>query len=679
MKDSYKDHYEKYIPVYEELAICKGGKTVWIPTDEHHGWYNSFLLDDEDSEAWKQGYPNGSRPSILPGDLSPEVDRTAYTTISYAKDEAYKEAYFKETDDGIEWFNDNSQRLPDYGEICAWSLFVDIDIGKDFKQRPLPQEYKDIINKRLELWVQAFSKMIGGDVDNVFVLDSGGGMYVFTPPSALSPIYDYFDQNEINLIFNEIGKRMRSVTGTLNDLICDQDDGPKELFEADKVQNKNRQYKTIGSIHKDLDSVVYPIDPNNIQIKNKTVKSITDEDIDIAKDWAREFTDQYEEYVDDIVNYLFQGRFVEREDMDIDYIDGSDWKEILENWVDKKQASIQSWEKIKKNREKIDKEKLKTDVTQDKEVAREAIRRVNNRKLKKCIVEFVGESNVYEKSNEEMDFFPFWRGESTESGRSAFYDYYEGKARFTDKADGTSRDIVYWVALEMTYDDENYPNIDMLKSPGDELDGKDYSRAIEELRNRGEDIPLLIPEPDKNGLSEWRIIKIGKELGIVDEADIIKSNNREKLKPKAWNKVLERLESEDIKHNCNRNYPYTVEDLEDSLEKAYKNRDSDYIGDPEMAHWESKNINNKNEFEEFMKNVPNYVIIFTYDGKIGGNSIDGFIAATFINVDGKNTKATVNRIEPNPIKNIESIDIYEHLPDIDNKNLDIMDIKIYSI
>lgn len=679
MRD-YRQHYEKYIPVYEELSTSNGGKTVWIPTDAHDGWYVSGTVQDEDTEAWDRGYPRKSRPSILPDDLSPDVERTAYTTISYAPDEAYKTRYYKEEDGDIKWMDDESQRLPDYGEITAWSLFVDIDIDKDYKQRPLPDDHKKIISDRLQLWGKAFSEM-GGGMDKVHMLDSGGGMYVFLPPTCLSPVSERYDQEDLNLIFNEIGKRMRTVTGKLNDLICDQDDAPKELFSADKVQNKNRQFKTIGSIHKDLDAVVYPILPEDVEIHHKTVDSVSDKDVERAMNWSKSFTsDRHRESVGSIIEYLFQGDFTEREDIDLEHISGSSWAEILDTWLEGKKESIRAWEQSVEERQDISEDKLKTDITQDRSVARESIRRVNNRKLKDYIIDFVGADMAYDKAGEEMDFFPFWRGGSTESGRSAFYDFYEGKARFTDKSDGTSRDIVYWMALEMTYDDNRYPNADMIDSPGEDLDPGDYRRAIKELRNRGEDIPILVPEVEDNEeLSDWRVKEIALELGIADRSDVVEDEEGdESLKPQVWNETIDRLEHEGIRHNRDKKRPLDKSDIKppsdpDSVERMNRQKRFDLFFN-ETGYYEEGVDMSKSEYLEFIESLPRFVIPFTYDGKIGGSEVEGAVAGVF--VDQSEEGLSLSRFEPFPYKSADAINSYTDVNIEVNENLDKKKMRI---
>lgn len=677
--EDYREHYQKYLPAYEELAFANDGKTVWIPTDAHDGWYVNDTVQDEDSEAWQRGFPKKSRPSILPDDLSPDVERSAYTTISYALDDDYKTRYYKEQGGDIKWMDDNSERLPDYGEITAWSLFVDIDIDKDYKQRPLPEEHKDIISRRLELWTKAFSEM-GGGINKVHVLDSGGGMYVFLPPTALSPVADKYDKEDLNLIFNEIGKRMRTVTGKLNDLICEQDDAPQEIFSADKVQNKNRQYKTVGAIHKDLDAVVHPILPEDIEIEHKPTEAVTDEDINRAINWAESFTsDRHRESVDNIIEYLFQGDFTQREDVDLEYIEGSSWEQILDSWLEDKKESIRAWKQSVEERENISEDKLKTDITQDRDVAREAIRRVNNHKLRDYIVNYLGTDRVYEKSGEEMDFFPFWRAGSTESGRSAFYDFYEGKARFTDKSDGTSRDIVYWVALEMTFDDNNYPDVDMIRSPGDDLQPQDYRKCIEEIRRRGEDIPILVPEVDDNEkLSDWRVTDIAVELGIATSDDIIedKDGNRT-LKPDEWNKTIERLEHEGIEHNRDKRRPLDKSDIQppadaESAEKRNRQQRFDLFFNSSGYYYEE--FDDKEDYEGFIESLPRFVIPFVYEGKINNSEVNGVIAGVFVEQD--DDTITMSRFEPFPYKSAEAIQSYTDLTIEVNETLDKTNMRI---
>ncbi len=651
--DKYREHYTKYLPVYNELAYANNGKTVWIPTDEHNGWYVSSNVTDDDTEAWEKGYPKKSRPSILPDDLSADVERTAYTTISYALDKSYKTKYYRQNNGEQEWLNNDDSRLPSYGELVAWALYVDIDISEEYKERPLPKERKEIINNRLSLWIRAFSKMLGGK-ENVQVLDSGGGMYVFSPATVLAPVADRYDEEERELIFKEIGIRMRTITGKLNELICQQDDEDDELFSADKVQNKSRQFKTLGAIHKSLNSVVYPIDPDNINIQRKRPKDITDRDINEAKNWAQKFTDdKYRECVGDVIEYLFQGKFTKREDISLEPVEGIDWKEILDTWVDEKLTELERWEQEQEERSQISTERLRTDATQDRNVASESVRRVNNNKLKKYIKRYLGEKRTYEKNGDEMDFFPFWRGSTSKTGRSAFYDIYEGNSLFTDKADGTSRGIVYWVALEMTYDDKNYPNTHLIDDPGEKLSKKDYRTAVHELRKRGEDIPVLVNKPKGDEpLDESHLIEVGKELGLVDESDIMKIKDengfiRPELIPKAWNELLEKLDDEGIEHNCKEKEQLTISDV-----KPYT--DEELLEDNEIASLYSSlfdsryflldEFDSKEEYVEFIDKFPDHIILFKYDGEIAGSESDCIYAGIFTTQSNKYIKPV--KIQP---------------------------------
>ncbi len=687
----YTEHYKKYIPIYRDLAMVNGGKTVWIPTDKHDGWYISSIVDDEDSEAWKQGYTHQSRPSILPDDLSPDVDRTAYTTITYAPKESYKTKYYKKTkygedNQGYDWLDNDSQRLPDYGEMVAWALYVDIDIKKDYKERPLSQENKQVLENRLNLWVKAFTKMTG-DIKHVQLLDSGGGVYVFTPPSVLSPIADEYNEEDRNLIYQEIGKRMRTVTEQLNKLICNADDDDKDIFSADKVQNKNRQFKTIGAIHKTIDAVVHPIDANNINIQHKKREDITDEDITRAHEWVQNFTSEEHEYcIENVIEYLFQGKFTKRDDIDIDYVEGLKWKDILDTWLEEKQSQIEMWQNSLEEQKELSTEQIQTEITQDKAVSREAIRRLNDNKLKKYIVDFVGQDNVYEKSNNEMDFFPFWRAGTTQSGRSAFYDYYEGGARFTDKSDGTSRGIVTWVALEMSYDDKNYPDTNIIDHPGDSLEGYEFVRVLSELRKKGEHIPIYVEKPeDGESLSEGKIIQIGKELDIINENDIVEistdKNNRitEKLTPPAWNKVINRLDEEGIIHNCKPKEYIKGSDIEpdydafDMSKRTKSEIDSEFYIDEDDA-WLLSEFEGTDEYIEFMDKLPEHLIAFKYNDKIKSGSANGILIGSVI--ADTTDKLIFNAIEPRAFERIDNLGSYDNFMITENIKLDKKNIKI---
>ncbi len=673
--EQYKNHYKKYISIYKKLAKINNGKTVWIPTDEHDGWYVSNTVTEDDKKAWDEGYPYKSRPSILPDDLTTTVERTAFTTITYAPDEAYKTKYYKkpeyneENNNGYKWLDNDSDRLPDYGEMVAWALFVDIDIKKQYKQRPLPNEHKNVLENRLKIWVKAFSKMIG-DKNAVKLLDSGGGVYVFTPPSALSPIADKYNKKDRELIYREIGSRMREITGKLNSLICDSDDAPDELFSADKVQNKNRQFKTIGAIHKSLDAVVHPINPNNIVLEHKKQSDITEKDIKNADEWVTDFTDEsYSNYIDNIIEYLFQGKFTRSENVNIDYVEGMNWEDILDTWLDEKKTEIERWETSIEEQEELTDEQLKTELTSNKAIAREATRRVNNDKLKQYIVNFVSKDNVFEKSNQEMDFFPFWRANTTQSGRSAFYDVYKGDARFTDKSDGTSRGIAHWIALEMTYDDKNYPDTHLIDNPGEPLTGYKYIQALTELRNRGEDIPILVEEPNGNEeMDERYLIGKAKEANLIEDNEIITIQDKKSkdgtvdiLIPEAYNRVLDKFDESGIEHNCKRKKYIKGKNIKPPIEE-YQKQELDLPPNDifyDTTGFLMPEFDSNSEFEEFMDKVPEDIVVFRYDDTISGGPANGILLGAFISDNRKS--ATMTHFEFAPLEKIDTIESVEHL------------------
>lgn len=668
-----KQHYEKYLPVYRKISEVNGGKPVWIPTDSHTGWYVNEPTP-EGTRGWENGYPQRSRPRVLPNDLSVDVERTAYTTISYAPDDAYTAKYYREEGDEIEWLDNSTERLPDYEDITAWALFVDIDIAKDYKQRPLPDEHREVLKKRLALWVDAFSSMAGG-TEHVLSLDSGGGVYVFTPPTGLVPVADRYNGDELNYIFNEIGRRMRTVTGRLNDLICDQDTAPKELFSADKVQNKNRQFKTIGSVHKSLDAVVHPISPTDIQIEHKRVQDVSGRDVSEAMAWAESFTDEtHRSCVGSIIEYLFQGQFTKRDDVDLEYVAGGSWEDILDTWVEEKLEQVAEWESARSRLDDVDDVKIHVEVTQDEEVAREAIRRVNNQKLKQYIIDFLGEDQAYDKrGSEEMDFFPFWRAQTTETGRSAFYDFYEGGARFTDKADGTSRDIVYWVALEMTYSDEY--NETLIEHPGESLDADGYRKAVAELRRRGEPIPLLVTDVDGNTqLPPWDIQQVAVELGIVDELA-----DDKRLSQKAWNETLEMLDEKGITHNRAYKQPLSQSEItptpqtrrEFGEQQAYRRLFNT------KGYYEDE-FESELSYRRFVGELSPLIHAFSYDGdEILGSNPKPVMGGVFD--EQTDEQLHLSRFTPTIRETAEYIDSYEDVTIEVNVWLSKNDIQIYTV
>lgn len=529
------EHYTRLEPFLNELARIDGTDwtTAWLNSKSHASWYQRGNTD-EDHEAWDAGFPYFSRMNVASRDIDvTDIDRTCYLTISYAPEDAYETSYFRrEGEDRFWWRGDN--RRPDYHELTALSLYVDIDLADWVKQRPLPPEWKEIVESRLEKWARVYSRLMTGVVDGpikndrVFMLDSGGGAYMMTPPAALSPISQEFEAPDAGRIYKEITQRWRMFTGLINHIVCQSDDAPDNLFSADIVQQKNRQYK-IG-VHKSMDAVVHPITPDSVDYDDLSISEVTDDIVEDMEEWAQRFTSEPNtDHTQAIIEYLFQAPaltkthdyFTEVEtyaDPDepkpkFGFVKGESWKDILQNWLDS-EADIrrEKQEALEKRRQLIEKGKVKSDVTNDPNVLDAAISQVDLGDILKRISKAWDTDN---RSDGTVSFAAPWRQTSGETASQTstrcMYDPSAGSGGSPivyDRGDGWARGVLHIVAWDAG----------IISHPTDSLSGETYWEAVEALRQRVPGIPVLVKEvtDDEDKMSLFDVIRAGRALGEID-------------------------------------------------------------------------------------------------------------------------------------------------------------------
>lgn len=556
-----RDHYHKASEVYEELGSLNGYHTSWLGAAQHAGWYVTDDIENKEHapSPWNDGFKRFSRPSILPDDFdASKAGRAVYTTNTYAPRDAFTERYYTVDDGERVWWDDQFDdaertRLPDYDELAAYALIVDIDLEDEWKNRPLPDEYQDIVEHRLDAWVGAFASFVGGDRDDVFAVDSGGGAYVMTPPAATIPIAERFDGEDLHLINNAIQTRMRTLTDALDTVITGLDDAPDELFSADAVQNKNRQWKSLLSLHASLDAVVHPIDPNDVDYDALWFDDLDDTHYADAKEWAERFTSREyddESYVAALVNALFQSDIYDHIGSPYDTYDGDTWTDVLENFVEDRQQENEKRRKAFENIETGDGSINEVGVTTNKYEIDAALANID---LEKHLRDgHVQQWDTDNRSDGTVSFSPkSWRNPSPDAN-SCFYGPGTGADDapvFVDRKEGWTAGIVDLAAYDAG----------ITSHPSETPRGADWWKAIAVLReNYDEDIPVHLPdiddpENDFDHLGEEYIVEAALALGIADEGDVKTVDGEygpyQTLTDKRlYAQTLEKLEDLDIKH-----------------------------------------------------------------------------------------------------------------------------------
>jgi uncharacterized protein YutD len=141
---------------------------------------------------------------------------------------------------------------------------------------------------------QYFSNKLCEYVPNsVYCLYSGGGIYVMVHHKVFDQFFDKFRNDP-----NDQWDKMSQVLGNAFDyLIGDLTDEFFRLHpyyigqvKADQLNNSQRVFKMLFSVHKKLDYAVVPLDPNNIKINfENALIPLKPEIIQLGNNWYTEY------------------------------------------------------------------------------------------------------------------------------------------------------------------------------------------------------------------------------------------------------------------------------------------------------------------------------------------------------------------------------------------------------
>lgn len=211
-----------------------------------------------DFENWYK-YPNGKK---LKFDLSNRVDytnlvlkyRTLYWTLNIFDQEIFKVDYItvKSTEGPI-----ISRQF-----TKSYTLGVDIDKGKGC-------DINDpTVKKAVEDMAQHYTNRLREFLPNsVSVAFSGGGIYVLVHHKVFERYFEKFNESEDRDVM------ILTLLDAFDCLIGDIRDEFFKLYpeheckvKPDQLNNSQRVFKTLFSIHKKLDYAVVPLDPDKVEI-----------------------------------------------------------------------------------------------------------------------------------------------------------------------------------------------------------------------------------------------------------------------------------------------------------------------------------------------------------------------------------------------------------------------------
>lgn len=477
-----RDHYRRAGPALDELARLEDG-TPTAGFVGNAGWYH--VRPETSPERIREGYTHRARANTLARDYDEIVaDATAdaaarsmYALLTYADDYLGARPVRREDDGLVDRHGDTP--LPDYADLDAMAIAVDIDLEDEHKTRPLAPAQRESFERVVAGYVDAFADVVGTR-DHVFALDSVGGAYVFIPPAVTGPIGDAFEADAQGRIFEELATRAREFTAEIEEeLAADFDGEDADLWSADHITHKNRQFKSPLSIHKRIDGVVHPIDTDDISYEFRPLGDVDDETVATCQEWARGFTSsEHATAVEALVAALWPEASAEADD----------WREALRTWVEEQRAGE------RRQSARLAEVKTGAPAGTDEAVEGDTSSTGNLDEIYQAVDQLdpfaVAEKTIVHRWTEDVTdatdrsgpgkraFIPTW-GTDYNSGNA---NYVDEKGVWVDTANGVHGTVVEMALIAA----EGWRR-------GKIATGADWFRGLDELRKLGFDIPEYDP------------------------------------------------------------------------------------------------------------------------------------------------------------------------------------------
>lgn len=447
------DHYDRLGNLYAELGEADGG--LCVGNTDFLGWYKTRSPADDTHRG--EGRPWGLGREFA--GMQDDLDRVLYATVNYIPSDWYLHAWepYDYDSSGRSWAGGDNP-MPGYGDLTAYAPFADIDLADDVKQRrPDGEIPKAKVETALKQYIDAFADLAGGE-EHVFALDSVGGAYVMVAPTSTAPIAERYDQSDRALLFEDLTDRMNDWLNDTRENVNDSVD-VAETFEADLVNNKNRLYKAPLSVHSSLPGVVTPVSTTEPEYDYTPLSAVDDHLLNDAQTWASEFTSDHSAAVSEIVETLWPS-----------YADDADdWQAALDARLADLQAEQEASQQTEERLSDLD---VPDDLDQTGEfdVIRKTIEDIDVAGLARQLADEWDTA----PGRDPKRFDPPWR--SSDSGTSCYAD----RDKFVDLEEGKSGGG----ALKLVARDRG-----IISDCRHKLDGKDFWKAMAELRKEGYEIP----------------------------------------------------------------------------------------------------------------------------------------------------------------------------------------------
>jgi hypothetical protein len=243
--------------------------------------------EDKDSNDWYNMRP-GSRRVKNKIDLSNRRNymnavtecRSLYWTLNYFEKDIY----------ALDYKTIDKSESPMLSRAYTGAYTFGIDIDKEHGTDIHDPAAKKAVEDMAQYFTDELRKYIP---NSVYVLYSGGGIYVMIHHRVFEAYFQRFKVNDDwDMMLKVLLDSFDCLIGSLRDAFFKVHPEHFGLVKPDQLNNAQRVFKTIFSIHKKLDYAVVPLDPNNIKINfDDATLPLKDNIFEIAKQWYTEYDD----------------------------------------------------------------------------------------------------------------------------------------------------------------------------------------------------------------------------------------------------------------------------------------------------------------------------------------------------------------------------------------------------
>jgi len=170
----------------------------------------------------------------------------------------------------------------------AYTFGIDIDAGHGYDIHD--PDVKRAVESLAQFYSDEFRKYLP---NSVYLLYSGGGIYVMVHHKALESYFEQYQKDEDWLVrLQALYDALNCLIDALRDKFFELHPEFKEKVKPDAINNVQRIFKCIFSVHKKYDYAVIPLDPEKVWIDfTKAGLPLNAEVLKDSENWYTKFDD----------------------------------------------------------------------------------------------------------------------------------------------------------------------------------------------------------------------------------------------------------------------------------------------------------------------------------------------------------------------------------------------------